>query len=60
MLRAGAPLLWRQVEGSGLVQPGEKRALGTPHCSLLECEGSLQAGLFVWADSDMTRGMYLN
>ncbi|GAB0191304.1 mitochondrial enolase superfamily member 1 [Grus japonensis] len=28
--RAGAPLLWRQAERVGLVQPGEEKAPGTP------------------------------
>ena len=29
--RAGAPLLWRQAEGIGLVQPGKEKAVGRPH-----------------------------
>ncbi|GAB0192676.1 hypothetical protein GRJ2_001732900 [Grus japonensis] len=28
--RAGAPLLWRQAERVGVVQPGEEKALGSP------------------------------
>jgi len=32
--RAGAPLLQRQAEGAGLVQPGEEKAVRRPHCSL--------------------------
>jgi len=32
--RGGAPPLQRQAEGAGLVQPGEKKAVGGPRCSL--------------------------
>jgi len=39
--RAGAPPLQRQVEGAGLVQHGEQKAVGSPHCSLLVPKGSL-------------------
>ena len=42
--RAGAPLLGREVEGAGLVQPGEEKAARRPHCGLPVPEGSLQAG----------------
>lgn len=34
----------RQNEGTGLVQPGEERALGRPNCNLPVLEWSLQAG----------------
>ena len=27
----GAPILQREVEGGGVVQPGEEKALGKPH-----------------------------
>ena len=40
-LRAGAPPLWGQVEGAGLVQPGEKKTVGWFHCSLSVPKGSL-------------------
>ena len=42
--RAGAPLLWRQPEGLGIVQLGEEKTLTRPHCDLLMLERSLQAG----------------
>lgn len=35
MVWAGAPLLWGEAEGTGLLQPGEELALGTPNTSLL-------------------------
>jgi len=40
--RTGASLLWRQAGGGGLVQPGEEKALGRPHCSLPVLEGELK------------------
>jgi len=39
--RAGAPLLWRQAEGTGLVQPGKVKAAGRPLCSLPVFKSSL-------------------
>ena len=32
--RTGTPLLRRQAEGAGLVQPGKENALGRPRCGL--------------------------
>jgi len=42
--RTGSPLLQRKVEGVGLFQLGEEKALERPHCVLPVLEGSLQAG----------------
>ena len=39
--RAGAPLLWRQAEGSGLIQPGEEKVPGKPHYGLSKVKGRL-------------------
>ena len=39
--RAGAPFLRGQVEGTGLVLLGEKKASGRPHCGLVVFEGSI-------------------
>ena len=33
------PLLWRNVEGTGLVLLGEEKASGRPHCGLPIFEG---------------------
>ena len=38
--RAGAPLLQRQAEGARLLQSGEEKALGRPHCGFPVLEGS--------------------
>lgn len=40
--RAGAPLLWREVEVTGLVQPWEQKVLGRPFSSLPTFKGGLQ------------------
>lgn len=32
--RAGTPLLWRQTETAGVVQPGEEKVLRRSHCGL--------------------------
>jgi len=39
--RAGTLLLQRLVEEAGLVQSGEEKAPGRPHCRLAVHEGSL-------------------
>jgi len=39
--RAEAPLLCRKFEGIGLIQPGEEKGLGRPHCSLPVHEWSI-------------------
>lgn len=39
--RAGKPLLWRQVERIGVIQPGEGKGPGRPHCGLLLPKESL-------------------
>jgi len=39
--RTGAPLLQRQAEGAGLVQPGKEKAPGRPYCGLPVLRGSL-------------------
>jgi len=57
--RAGALLLQRQVEGVGLVQLGEEKTMGRPHCSLPVLKGSYeqqQDQLFIDSDSDRTKG----
>lgn len=36
-----APLLLRKDEGDGLVQPGQQKVHGRPHCSLPLAEASL-------------------
>jgi len=43
-LRAGTPLQWGKAERVGAVQPGEKKAAGTPYCSLLVPEGAYKRG----------------
>ncbi|GAB0190290.1 hypothetical protein GRJ2_001494300 [Grus japonensis] len=40
--RAGAPLLGRQAERLGVVQPGEEKAQGRPYCSLPVPKGDPQ------------------
>ena len=40
-LWVGVPLLWRKVEGVGIVQLGEEKALGKPHWGFPVFEGSL-------------------
>jgi len=58
--RAGAPLLWRQAEGVGLVQLGEEKDAGTLHCSLPVLERSLQAGgLFTQCNGNRDKGKWL-
>jgi len=42
--RAGVPLLWWKAEVDELVQSGEGKAPGKPHCGLPVLDGSLQAG----------------
>jgi len=42
--RAGAPILWRQAEGAGLIQSREKKAAGWPHYSLPVFKGRLWTG----------------
>jgi len=37
----GMPLLWRKAERVGAVQPGEKKAPGTPYHSLSIIKGDL-------------------
>ncbi|GAB0180497.1 mitochondrial enolase superfamily member 1 [Grus japonensis] len=57
--RAGAPLLGGQAERVGLVQPGEKAALGRSNCGLAVPEGAYRKdgeGLFMRECSDRTRG----
>ena len=39
--RAGAPLLWRLAEGTGLCQLRKVKAAGRPHCSHPVFKGSL-------------------
>lgn len=39
--RDGSLLLWRQAEGTGLVQPGKEKAARKPHCDLPIFEKSL-------------------
>ena len=34
----------RKAEGIGLVQPGEEKALGRPHCSLPILKGDFEEG----------------
>ena len=56
--RAGAPLLWRQAERVGVVQPGEEEAPGRPYSSLPVPKGAYRKageGLFTRACSDRTR-----
>jgi len=42
--RVGVPLLWRKADGIKIVQPGEEKAPGRPHCGLLVLAGSLWTG----------------
>ena len=42
--RDGVPLLQGQAKGVGAVQPGEEKALRSPHSSLPVSEGGLQEG----------------
>jgi len=54
----GSPLLWREAEGDGLVQSGEEKAAGRPHCSLTIPKGSLQIrgkSTFYIGNSNRTR-----
>jgi len=60
----GGPWRWSQgwgssplikVEGAGIVQPEEEKALGRPHCNLLILGRSLQTGGGL-VDTDRTRG----
>ena len=43
-MRAEESLLQIKAEGSGLVQPGEKKVPGRPYCGLPVVQGSLQKG----------------
>ena len=40
----GVPLLYIKAEGAGLVQAGEEKATGRPHCSIPVLEVSLKIG----------------
>ena len=42
IIEAGEPLLWRQAERVGVVQPGEEKASGRPYSSLSVPKGDLQ------------------
>ena len=53
--RAGSPLLWSKAEGDGLVQLGEKKALGRLHCSLSVFEAYKQDGDQHFTQSDSNR-----
>ncbi|KAJ7396423.1 hypothetical protein BTVI_145404 [Pitangus sulphuratus] len=55
----GAPLLQRKAERGGVVQHGEKKTSGRPHCGLPYLKGAYKKEgeeLFKWADSYRTRG----
>ncbi|GAB0202822.1 hypothetical protein GRJ2_002747800 [Grus japonensis] len=57
--RAGAPLLWRQADTIGLVQPREEKAPGRSNRGLPVPEGAYRKageGLFIRECSDRTRG----
>ena len=57
--RAGPPLLQRQAERAGALQPGEQKAPRTPYSSLPVPKGAYRKageGLFIRAGSDRTRG----
>ena len=54
---AGAPLLWRKAEGTGLAEAEEEKHLARPHCDLPVLKGSLLAGerTMFYTGSDWTR-----
>jgi len=53
-----------KTEAAGLVQPGEEKALGRPHCGLAVLKQRLQAGggpTFCITDTDEIKGnVFLN
>lgn len=57
--RAGAPLLCRQVEGVGVAQSGELKALGRPYRTL-QCLKGVTRDLFQGHEVKGHGGMALN
>ena len=59
--RAGAPLIWGQAEGAGLVQPEEEKVQRDVIAAFQYIKGAYKwedNQLFTWVDCDKTRGNY--